>query len=388
MPSLNRAFIPAPSLWAMVLTTSLLTANVAFAEQAPLQGSVVQTDQVSDPQINMDDVREIEAGTDLEMTVSTALTPSVTVEGDEFFAKITKNYEVNGKVVIPRGTLVHGVISEAEGPKRAGRNSYLSANFDYMITPDGREVPIEGAFSSKDKALKAAAKVVGRAAGFSAVGGVAGALMVLKYGGLAAVAATNGYALAGGAAIGGTAGLISSLVTKGEYKMIQPGAELKIKLAEPLALPTMDLPDESAQNIVPEGLDINVIGMQIGKDPFGEPTEITLALDMVNQTENTFTFFDIALQDESGSIFYPSAFGDTSLWFRKFQPNSKMTGNLSFSVDNPKDQHYLVFFKRYTREPIAKIAITTKMEAVGKKDMKKHLKTASAKHYTIEGDAN
>ncbi len=378
----NKIF--ATALLAATAFSGLVFPSNTFAEQTPLQGSVIQTDgRTNFPHVNMDDVREIEAGTDLQMTVTTALTPAVTIKGDEFFAKITKDYVVDGKVVIPRGSLCHGIINEAEGPRRAGRNSYLTSNFDYLITPDGREIPIEGKFTTKDSKLKAAAKVVGRSTGFTAVGGVAGALMVMKYGGMAAVAATNGYALAGGAAVGGAAGLIGSLVTKGKYKMIQPGAELKIKLQEPLALPTMDMPDQEAQNFIPEGLDVDVLGMQVGNDPFGEPTEITIALDMVNQTEHTFTFFDIALQDEFGTNFYPSAFGDTALWFRKFQPNSKMTGNLSFSVDNPKDLHYLVFFKRYTREPVAKIAITNDME-ISKKDakkLKKRLKTASAQHY-------
>lgn len=377
----NRQNIMATLLAGLMFTHLAIAPLPALAEQTPLKGSVVQSTGVAGSQVNEDDIREIEAGTDLEMTVTTALTPAVSVEGDEFFAKITKDYEVNGKVVIPKGTLCHGVITEAEGPRRAGRNSYIMSKFDYLITPDGREIPIEGNFSTKKSKAKTVAKVVGRSAGFTAVGGAVGALMVLKYGGLAAIAASNGYALAGGAAIGGAAGLVSSLVTKGKYKMIQPGAELKIKLQEGLSLPTMDIPDESAQNFAPEGLNVDVLGMQIGKDPFGEPTEITLSLDMVNQTEHTFTFFDIALQDEFGSLFYPSAFGDTALWFRKFKPNTKMTGNLSFSVDSPRETHYLVFFKRYTREPVAKIAITGDMQA-DKKTVKERVKTASAENYS------
>ncbi len=365
----------------MALTLLSVTLSPVWAEQATLQGSVLKTDEIKNPSINSDDLKTIEKGTDLQMTVSTALSTSATVEGDEFFAKITKDYTVDGQVVIPRGTLMHASVVEAEGPRRAGRKAYISTMFDYMITPDGREIPIEGKFSNKDGKLKSAAKILGKTTGYGAVGGIAGALMVWKYGGLAAVAASEGYALAGGAAIGATAGIATALIKKGKHTLIQPGAELSIKLTEPIVLPSMNIPNIADSNYAPEGLDLSVIAMNVGKDPFGESNEITLSLSMTNQTEHTFTFFDMALEDENGTVFFASPFGDTGMWFQKFKPNSRMVGNLSFSVDNPMLQHHLVFYKRYTREPIAKIAITEKM-AVDKKTAKKRMKTELAKHYS------
>lgn len=358
----------------LTLSQSAILLTPAWSETT-LEGSVTRSDEKNHPSVNMDDLKEIEAGTDLQMTVSTALSTSGSVSGDEFFAKITKDYKVDGKVVIPKGTLVHGMVEDAAGPKRAGRNAWIQTRFDYMITPDGREIPIEGDFSNRDSKLKAAAKVVGRSTGFTLAGGVVGALMVVKYGGIAAVVASEGYAVAGGAAVGGTAGLVTSLLTKGKHKMIQPGMELSFRLEEPIVLPSMNIPDVEDSNFAPEGLVVEVLGMRTGKDPFGEMTELQLTLDMINETQETFTFFDIGLQDENGTIFYPSAFGDTSLWFQKFYPNSRMVGNISFSVDNPRLQHHLVFFKRYTREPIAKFALVDNM-VVDSKTAKNRLKQA------------
>ncbi|MBX2861593.1 MAG: hypothetical protein KTR14_10185 [Vampirovibrio sp.] len=353
----------------------------SYAEQAPLRGGIVQTDAVqNNPSINPDDLKEVERGSELEMTVTSELTTGITVEGDEFFAKVSRDYKVDGMVVIPKGTIVHGLVDDASGPKRAGRNGYITTKFDYMITPDGREIPIEGKYSSKDGKLKAAAKVVGRSAGFTLAGGAVGAVMVLKYGGLAAVAATEGYALAGGAAVGGTAGLTASLLTKGRNAMIHPGAQLNVKLKEDLVLPTMNMPDPSDNNLVLDGLEVKVLGKKLAKDPFGEPSELTIALDLTNQTEHTFSFFDIAIQDEYGTVFYASPFGDTGLWFRKLKPNSRMVGNISFNVDNPKADYQLIFFKQHTREPICKIALTDAMEA-DVKQIKRRVKAASAKHY-------
>lgn len=368
-----RKFHQVDRLLATALTVGLLAGGPlmaglsAFAEDSPtlgpvLNGSVIKTDKHPDiPTVNTNDIKEIAPGATLDMVISTAVTAGVNVEGDEFFGKVSKDYTVDGKVVIPKGTIVHGLVEQMVGPKRAGRNGYISTKFDYMVTPDGREILIEGKNTTRDSAGKAAAKVVGRAAGFTLGGGVVGAVMVMKYGGMAAVAATNGYALAGGAALGGALGLTSAMVSKGHSAMIQPGAEIRVKLADDLRLPTVNMPDASAQNYALDGLKVKVMGMRYDKDPFGEPNEITISLDVDNKTENTFSTFEIGLEDEYGNIFYPSPFGDTGMWFSKITPNSHAANNLTFNVDNVKNQHKLVFFKQYSREPLAKIALTDAM---------------------------
>lgn len=352
-------------------------AQAQDAGQTVLKGGVIKTKKtITSPTVNENDIKEIPPGTTLDMVISTAVTTGVNVEGDEFFGKVSKDYTVDGKVVIPKGTIVHGLVSQMEGPKRAGRNGYISTKFDYMITPDGREISIEGKNTTRDSKAVAAAKVVGRATGFTAVGGVVGAVMVLKYGGLAAVAASEGYALAGGAAVGGVVGLTAAMLTKGKNAMIQPGAEIRVKLAEDLHLPTMNMPDASAENFALEGLQVKVLGLRFDNDPFGEPTEINLTLDVTNHTENTFSTFEIGLEDEHGSMFYPSPFGDTGMWFSKITPNAHVTSNITFNVDNVKSAHKLVFFKQYSREPLAKIALTDAMISP-KKGQRKTEKTSS-----------
>src|SRR5690606_2432667 len=113
-----------------------------------------------------------------------------------------------------------------------------------------------------------------------------------------------------------------------------------------------------------------VLGMRIQNDPFGQPNEMTLSLNLENRTRNTFSSFDIALEDEMGNQHFASPFGDTGMWFRKLQANSRMQGNITFNVDDPTMQHYLVFYHEYTRKPLARIAITRGMEITDKKKMK------------------
>jgi hypothetical protein len=319
------------------------------------KGSVVQVDQI--PTVNEGELKTVAKGTKLDMLTTTPISIGISSAGDEFFGKITKDYTIDGKVVIPSGTLMHGTINEVSPPKRAGRDGYVAMKFDYLITPDGREIGIDGGYSNEKSTAAKVAKIVGRSAGYTLAGGALGAIMVLKYGGMAAVAASNGYALAGGAAVGGAVGLTAAMVGKGKSITIDPGAELSVKLEDGLVLPTMNMPESKPDTFAQNGLNIKVTGFKVVKDPFGEPNELTLTLDIDNKTPNSFSFFDIALVDENDSVFYASPFGDTGMWFKKLGPNSHATSNLSFNVDNPKLKHHLVFFKQYTREPVAKVAI-------------------------------
>jgi hypothetical protein len=329
-----------------------------------LRSTIIQNESNSpqSPTVNTGDVRVVAPGTALDLYLLTEIASGETVEGDEFFAKISKDVRVDGRVVIPRGTQLHGVLSTLEGPKRAGRNGYINTRFDYLITPDGRRVPIEGNSTTRDSKGKAAAKVVGRAAGYTAVGGVVGTVMVLQYGGLAAAAASHGTALAGGAAVGGAAGLTMAMLMKGKSVTLQPGAEMQVKLREPLKLPTMTMPDETADDYSLPGLKVKVAGMHVDRNPSGGMTAIKLTLDILNQTENTFSTFEIGLEDELGHVFFPSPLGDEGT----VKPRSHFNSNITFIVDNGKSRHKLVFFKPYSREPLAKFALTDAMLASGK----------------------
>ena len=358
--------------WGLVLSMSVGAPLAVWSADTPteggdspvLRGGITQTESKGpqSPTVNTGDVRVVAPGTEMDLYLTTEIASGETVEGDEFFGKISKDLLVDGRVVIPKGTVVHGVLSTLEGPKRAGRNGYINARFDYLITPDGREVQIEGDSTTRDTKGKAAAKVVGRAAGYTAIGGVVGTVLVLQLGGLAAAAASHGTALAGGAAVGGAAGLTIAMLTKGKSVMLEPGAEMHVELREPLKLPTMTMPDETAENFSIPGLDVKVAGMRIDRRPSGGVGEITLTLDILNQTEKSFSTFETGLEDERGNVFFPSPLGDSV----NIKPTSHFSSSITFSVDNVKSRYKLVFFKPYSREPLAKFALTDAMLASGK----------------------
>lgn len=343
-----------------------------------LRSTVVQSESKHPPSptVHSEDVREVSLGTTLELYLTTEIAPDETKAGDEFFGRISKDVLVDGQVVIPKHTQVHGVLSTMEGPKRAGRNGYITARFDYLITPDGRKVQIEGNSTTRDSKGKAAAKVVGRAAGYTAIGGVVGTVIMLQLGGLEGAAASHGGTLAGGAAVGGAAGLTIAMLTKGKSVLLKPGDEMHVKLSEPLRLPTMTMPDETAEDFSVAGLTVKVANMRIVRHSGDEMSEISLKLDILNETENTFSPFEIGLEDEMGHVFFPSPLGDNGIWSSKIEPGSHFNSNVTFSVDNVKSRSKLVFFRPYSRDPLAKFTLTDAMLASGKASPKgKHVAT-------------
>ena len=80
-------------------------------------------------------------------------------------------------------------------------------DFDYLITPDGREIPIEGHMSTKLNPIAEGSKIIAQDVGYTLAGGAVGGILALNWLGGEAAIASQGYTLAGGAAIGSAVGL-------------------------------------------------------------------------------------------------------------------------------------------------------------------------------------
>ncbi len=164
------------------------------------------------------------------MTVSQVIDGNLSIEGDEFFAEVVSDVSGDSGVILPKGTIAHGIIKEQSGAKRLGRNGYVSLDFDYLVTPDGREIPIEGKMSTRMHPVVEAGKIVAQDVGYTAAGGVVGGLIALNLFGIEAAIASQGYTVLGGAAVGGTVGLGMSLWRKGKDVLIAPGDEIRVKI--------------------------------------------------------------------------------------------------------------------------------------------------------------
>ncbi len=363
-----------------LLLISIMLMNTALAE-TPFQGHAEFDDEYTlpDKDLYTGKTETLEKRDVIEMTVSQVLDGTFSLEGDEFFAEVTSDVIGDKGVIIPKGTVAHGTITQTSEAKRLGRDGYLNLSFDYLVTPDGREIPIEGKMSTKLHPLKAATKIVATDIGYTAVGGVAGGLFALQALGIEAAIASQGYTLAGGAALGGTIGLGMSLYRKGKNVLIAPGDEIKVRILSDVELPVYKDEALKQHEINFPGLDIRIANILYEKDPFGEVNTITLSLSISNMSKKAFSGMDLALVNDYNAVFNPSIFGDTKLLFSQFKPGDRFAGKISFAVNNIKQSYWLIVNDRATNKPIAKISLDNAYKKVSKDVKKRNNKMKKAK---------
>ncbi len=359
---------------AMCLPDLLLPAYTA----EPFRGHIEETNirNQENDKIFTKEVKKLEEDKTIELTVSQVLAGATSIEGDEFFAEVSEDVLAGSGVLLPKGTVAHGTIKNIVDPKRLGRDGYIELSFDYLITPDGREIPIEGGMTSKLHPAKSVAKVAGENLAYTAVGGVYGAAAAVEIAGIAGAVASQGYTLLGGAALGGVIALGLSLFRKGSDVLISPGDEIKVKIRSTEAIPVMTFDAVRQDEIKYEGLDVSITDIFLEKDPFGNLNTITLDLIIKNQSKTDFSTFDIAMVNDLHNSYNPSIFTDyqNSLAMKTIKRGENISGVLSFSVDNPNRQHWLVFYDRRTHKPLAKISVDNAKKDLNITDLTKKRK--------------
>lgn len=322
------------------------------------------------------EIDKLESKTKIKMSVSQVLSTGLTQEGDEFFAEMTGEVEGDKGLVLPSGTIAHGHVHRIEDGKRLGRDGYIELVFDYLITPDGREIPIEGKMSTKLNPIASTAKILAEDSLYTVAGGLVGGMAAVQLFGVEAAIASQGYTVMGGAAAGAAVGLGLGLVRKGKSVSLEPGKDFTVKLTAPVDLPVIAEDAFKQEEILNENLIVKINNIKLHDDPFGTLNTITLQLSVNNYTPIDFSSYDIGLLNDYNKVFYPSIFGDTSLFLNKIKSGDRVAGHISFTVDNPKRKHWLVFYDRRSRQILAKISVDNAQVDINKKKKRKNKKGA------------
>ena len=368
------------SIFAVFLV--LLIQPLSVIAQEPLKGYVTESDEYKQfgDELFTGKIETLERKDIINMTVSQVLDSSYSTEGDEFFAEVTQDVYGDKGIIIPKGTVAHGILGGTTEAKRLGRAATLSLSFDYLVTPDGREIPIEGQMTTKLHPVVETGKIVAQDVGYTVAGGAVGGLMALNWLGWEAAIASQGYTLAGGAAIGGAVGLGMALIRKGHEVMIAPGDEIKVKIKTSVDLPVYREDALKQEEILYDGLTVNINNVKHQKDPFGEVNTITLSLLISNMSDKTLSGFDMALENDYGKKFSPSIFGNTKLMYKQVRPGDKIIADVSFAVDNINRKFWLAFYDRRTGEPITKVSVDNAYRTkVSEKTKKKNDKVRASK---------
>lgn len=367
------------SIFAIFLLLFVQTSVIA---QEPLKGYVTESDEYKQlgDELFTGRIETLERKDVINMTVSQVLDSSYSTEGDEFFAEVTQDVYGDKGIIIPKGTVAHGMLAGTTEAKRLGRAATLSLSFDYLVTPDGREIPIEGQMTTKLHPVVETGKIVAQDVGYTVAGGAVGGLMALNWLGWEAAIASQGYTLAGGAAIGGAVGLGMALIRKGHEVMIAPGDEIKVKIKTSVDLPVYREDALKQEEILYDGLTVSINNVKHQKDPFGEVNTITLSLLISNMSDKTLSGFDMALENDYGKKFSPSIFGNTKLMYKQVKPGDKVIADVSFAVDNINRKFWLAFYDRRSGEPITKVSVDNAYRTkVSEKTKKKNDKVRASK---------
>lgn len=302
-------------------------------------------------------VDKIEEKEVIKMVVSQVLQGGTTMEGDEFFAEVSSDVMGEGGVLLPVGTLAHGTVRNIVDPKRGGRDGWIEVKFDSLITPDGREIPIDAKMTTKNSAPKSIAKTVGIDSAYTVTGSVVGGITALNFLGLETAIASHGYTILGGMAAGAVLGLGMSLVRKGQNVLISRGDEIKVTIQSDVSLPVMQKEAFKQKEMSYDGLDVNIEDLWLVKDPFGIRNTFELTLTVKNLSDKDFSAFDVAVINDVHRKFYPSLFYKDAMPFSVMKAGTSVHGKLYFAVDDPKRPHWVVFYDRLSRKPLAKISI-------------------------------
>ena len=181
--------------------------------QTPLNGGVVY----------------IEAGTQFYAMLNSSISSESISNNDNVSAQLISDWIVNGTVIAPEGSILSGNAVDSNKASFAMRNGKIGINFNRLMTPDGRIIPL-----STNKVYivgdsSGPAKITKRVLG-GILSGVAIAAVSMIFG------ADPKNALIRGAAIGGTVGAVSAVASKGEEIMVPEGTSLQIMLSEPMTV--------------------------------------------------------------------------------------------------------------------------------------------------------
>ncbi len=333
--------------------------NPAEETLIPTLRGGVELDKEFVPDVTFQPAEQLPKGEKLILGLMDFVATGYSQPGDEFHARVKVQVERNGKILIPKGTLIKGHIKEIEQPGNAlSKRGRLVLAFEHVLMADGRKIPFKTEYGKGDHGLKKMGRAVAGGIGGTLSGAIEGVLVGLSFGGIPTAVATHGATLIGGGGLGALSGLGKGIARSGDHVYLNEGDTIKVVLKEPLALPGMILAPDTQNEIHAAGLDVQITGYTLERDPFKVENQIGLKLAINNQTAHAFGSFDVALVDEYNTLYYVSPFAGESMLVFQLKPNSQLEGELAFSVKNPDAKHYLIFYKPYTREVIAKVSLT------------------------------
>ena len=95
--------------------------------------------------------KRIPAGTTFQLEFLQPVSTFSGNMGDSFVATILNEQASGSSIILPAGTVVRGSIAEVKTAKRFSRGAKLYLDFDHVVTPTGRQIPLDMAIAQFDR---------------------------------------------------------------------------------------------------------------------------------------------------------------------------------------------------------------------------------------------
>ncbi len=194
--------------------------------------------------------KRIPMGTKLNLEAASTVTTELLRKGDMFSAYLTQDVYVDDVVVLPKGTIVRGNTADVVRKKRLSKSAILYLNFDHIVAPNGKQLPIRAGISShmkltndggiggggyKEAFLENADKsgeIIAKSVDWGVNSGEelfkGGKFLITPFAALGGTVAGSGYLIGDS---------IADLFRKGQTIVITKGQRFTIMLLEPLDVP-------------------------------------------------------------------------------------------------------------------------------------------------------
>lgn len=94
--------------------------------------------------------KRLPAGTKLTFELLEPIHTYVTYEGYPFTAMLKEDQKSETSVILPAGSVVRGNIRKLTPSRRLSRGAVIYLDFDHVVTPNGRQLPLELAIYNRN----------------------------------------------------------------------------------------------------------------------------------------------------------------------------------------------------------------------------------------------
>jgi len=228
----------AGAAWVLFLSSTVSIAQESSAVSLAVGAQPASTATVEG---RADDTLTVPADTEASVQLLSGLHTQVSRLDDPVKAELIRPVYVDGRVALPRGTLLDGRVTQIRSAGRLGRAAEIGFRFETITLPDGQEQPIAAFLTGLDDGLVGKSRLDSgghvRGPGGSTWKKIAGGLLALGAVSTAGVSVAGATALTTILPVGGSAVVgFAMILPRGGEVHIPPDTRLRVCLKNDLTV--------------------------------------------------------------------------------------------------------------------------------------------------------